>query len=75
MSKYSYITDSIATDNDYVYTDFTIDNDLVTMVTYQDRATGDTVRFILNYNIYAVTVDLGNGQVYELDRYGFVPVR
>ncbi len=76
-SKYSYITDSLATDkkSSYVYTDFTIDNDLVTMVTYKDMETGDTVKFIINYNIYSVLVNLGDGQVYELGRYDFVVVK
>jgi hypothetical protein len=74
-SKYSYITDSLATDKDYVYTDFTIDNNLVTMVTYQDRVTGDTVKFIINYNIYSVSVNLGDGNVYELGKYGFAVIK
>lgn len=73
-SKYSYVTDSLATDKDYEYTDFTVDNDLVVMVTYKDSTTGHTVVFLLNYNIYSVTVNLGNGNVYELGKYGFVQI-
>lgn len=74
-SKYSYITDSLATDKDYVYTDFTVDNNLVTIVTYKDRETGDTVKFIINYNIYSVTVNLGDGEIYELGKYDFAVVK
>jgi hypothetical protein len=73
-SKYSYITDSLATDKDYHYTDFTVDNNLVVMVTYKDSATGHTVAFLLNYNIYSVSVNLGGGNVYELGKYEFVQI-
>ena len=70
-SRYSYVTDSYATDEDYVYTDFTVDNNLVTMVTYQDRVTGDKVVFIINYNIYSVRVSLEDGTVVELGKYDY----
>ena len=53
-SKYSYITDSCAFDENYVKTDYTCDNGNVVMVTYQK---GDSVvKFILNYNLYPITV-------------------
>ena len=70
-TEYDYVTDSFATDGkNYDYTEFTVDNDLVTMVTYYDRVTGDTVYFLINYNIYEVNVNLG-GTVYTLGKYGF----
>lgn len=73
-TKYEYVTDSFATDGkNYDYTDLTVDNNLVTMVTYKDRVTGDTVYFLINYNIYAVKVNLG-GTVYTLDKYGFAKI-
>ena len=74
QSQYKYVTDSLATDKDYVYTDFTVDNNLVTMVIYEDRTTGHRVGFLINYNIYSVEVNLGNGQVYTLDKYDFEPI-
>ncbi len=73
-TKYEYVTDSFATDGkNYDYTDLTVDNNLVTMVTYRDRVTGDTVRFLINYNIYSVKVNL-DGTIYELDKYDFEPI-
>ena len=73
-TQYEYVTDSYATDGkNYDYTDFTVDNNLVTMVTYKDRVTGDTVRFLINYNIYSVRVNL-DGTIYELDKYDFEPI-
>jgi hypothetical protein len=71
-SKYSYITDSFAQDKNYVYTDYTIDNGNITMVTYKN---GDSVvRFILNYNNYTVTVRLDAEHVYELNRHSYVRI-
>jgi len=68
-SQYSYITDSCALDKDYVYTDYTIDNGNVTMVTYKN---GDSeVRFILNYNNYPVTVRLSSELEYKLEGYSY----
>lgn len=56
VTKYTYLTDSATFDKDYVYTDYTIDDGSVTMVTYRN---GDSVvRFILNYNRFDVTVKL-----------------
>ena len=69
VTKYSYITDSCAFDKDYVYTDYTIDNGNVTMVTYQK---GDSVvRFILNYNNYKITVRLSATESYTIEAYGW----
>ena len=68
----AYITDSFALDTDYVYTDYTVDNGNVTMVTYKK---GDSVvRFILNYNNYAVTVKLDENHVYTVEKYGCQPI-
>ncbi len=72
VSKYSYITESCALDKDYIYTDFTIDNNNVTMVTYKKGQ--DTVRFILNYNNYKVTVRLSATEIYELSGYDCVKI-
>ena len=68
-SKYSFITDSEATDENYVYTDFTSDVDNIVLVTYSNGV--DTVKFVLNYNIYSVTVNLGDEGVYEIGRYSY----
>ena len=63
-------TDSTAFDEDYVYTDYTLDDNKVVIVTYQK---GDSVvRFILNYNMYSVQVRLEDGSVRELDKYAFI---
>ncbi len=68
-SQYSYITDSCALDKDYVYTDYTIDNGNVTMVTYKN---GDSeIRFILNYNNFPVTVRLSSELEYKLPGYSY----
>ena len=60
ISEHSFLTDSLATDENYVYTDFTIDKDVV-LVTYENEA-GDRVQFLLNYNIYTVEVALEAGK-------------
>lgn len=69
-TKYTYITDSLAQDEDYVETDYTIDNGNITMVTYKNG--DDVVRFILNYNSYEVTVKLSATEIYELSAYGCI---
>jgi hypothetical protein len=71
-SQYSFIAESLATDKDYVKTDYTSDTNNIVIVTYSDGT--NTVRFILNYNIYSVTVNLGADGVYELDKYGYVRI-
>lgn len=69
VSNYKFITDSVATDADYNYTKYTIDNGNVTMVTYKS---GDSVvRFILNYNNYSVSVRLDSDTVYQLDKQSY----
>ena len=72
VSSYSFYTlsDCLAGD-DYVVTDYTLDNGKVAIVTYQK---GDSiVRFILNYNIYTVNVRL-DGEIYTLDKYSYVKI-
>ena len=58
-SKYNYITMSLATDADYVTTEYTCSSKNVSMVTYRDTVTGEETVFILNYNVYSVKVKLG----------------
>ena len=71
-SKFNYVTDSIATDGSaYVKTDYTVQNYNVVMVTYRNAATGHEVNFVLNYNIYSVVVDLGNGNAFVLSKYDY----
>lgn len=75
-SKYSFITDSAATDKDYVYTDYTSDAGNIILVTYEktlENGEVDTVQFILNYNIYKVKINL-NGEVHELGKYEYKPL-
>ncbi len=71
VSEYSYITDSDADAEDYIETDYTLDNDRVVIVTYSNGT--DTVRFLLNYNVYKVTVRL-SGVEYSVDNYGFIRI-
>jgi hypothetical protein len=68
-SKYFFHTDSLATDKDYVYTNYTSDINNIVIVTYEKD--GDVVKFILNYNIYSVTVNLGDEGTYTLGKYGY----
>ena len=69
-SKYSFLTDSFATDEDYKYTDYTSDIGNVVLVTYTG-ANGETVQFVLNYNIYSVNIRLESGEIVTLDKYGY----
>jgi hypothetical protein len=71
-TKYTYITDSFAQDENYVETDYSITNGNVTMVTY--RHGDDIVRFILNYNSFDVNVKLSATETYELSAYGCVRI-
>ena len=71
-SKYSFFSNSVATDPDYVYTDFTSDINNIVLVTYSNGT--DTVQFILNYNIYEVNVNLGDGNEYTLGMYEYVRI-
>ncbi len=70
VSKYNFVTDSYGDDEDYDHTDYTIDNNLVAMVTYRDpNDHSKIVKFILNYNVYKVSVKLSDGTSCELDKY------
>ena len=70
-SKYHYVTGSYAQDGkNYVATDYTVNNELIVMVTYK-HDDGRTRSFILNYNIYAVEVTFADGQTYVIDKYSF----
>ena len=55
-SKYSFTTDSTIYDAEYEATDYTLYNDNVVMVTYKKG--NSVVNFILNYNLYDVSVKL-----------------
>ena len=67
-SRYSYFTTSHALEEDYVRTNYTIDDGSVTMVTYSDGVR--TVTFILNHNAFAVTINLDGTEV-TLEKYAF----
>ncbi len=70
------VTDSCATDANYVYTDYTDDSGRVTMVTYSNGT--KVVNFVLNYNTYDVVVRLkdasGAVQTHTVSGYGFVRI-
>ena len=69
-SEYDYVTDSKSTAGDaYDMTKYTANNYNVVMVTYSNGT--DTVRFILNYNIYSVIVTLDDGTSVVLDKYDY----
>ena len=68
-SAYKYATDSKALDEKYEYTDYTLDSGKVVMVTYRN-AEGKEVRFVLNFNIYSVDVNV-DGQKFSLGKYEY----
>ena len=70
-SKYSFFTESDAFDKNYKVTNYTLDNNKVVVVTYSNGE--DTVRFVLNYNIYTVDVRI-DGVVYTLDKYAYARI-
>ena len=70
-SKYSFITDSTAFDENYIHTDYTSDRGNIVLVTYEKD--GEKVQFLLNYNIYTVEVKLG-GKTYKLGKYEYTTV-
>ena len=73
-SEYQYVTGSTARDDDYDYTDYTVDNDLIVMVTYAHED-GRTRSFILNYNIYSVEVTLEEGaEPIVIEKYSFARI-
>lgn len=75
-TKYDYVTDSVCYDGDeYDYTDYTVDNKRVVVVTYKNQTTGETETFVLNYNIFGVKVRLDANTVIELDKYSFDSIK
>jgi hypothetical protein len=64
-----YLTKSEADDDWYSLTEYSVDDGSVVMVSYSNGT--ETVRFLLNFSIFAVKVKLG-GTVYELDKFDFV---
>lgn len=68
-SAYSFFTLSDALDPAYERTNYTLANGSVTLVTYSNGT--DTVRFVLNHNVYSVRLIL-DGQEMTLDKYAFV---
>ncbi len=72
-TQYKYVTDSVATDKNYIKTDYTSDDGNVTMVTYQK---GDSVvKFVLNYNNYPVSVRLSaDSAPIVLEGYGYIRI-
>ena len=75
-SKYNFYTDSDCRAEDYVYTEYTLDNDKVVIVKYQkgEGADASICYFILNYNIYSVDVTF-NGVLYTLDKYTYKQIQ
>lgn len=70
-SEYKYLTDSVSTESadTYEFTDYTCDNNNVVMVTYSDGTR--EVSFLLNYNVYPVSVRMKDGTLHTLKKYGF----
>lgn len=58
-------SDALAPSDEYRHTKYTLDDGLIVMVTYEGGTS-----FILNYNVYAVTVTL-DGVTYTIDSYGY----
>ena len=58
--------------SDYVSTDYTLSDERLVLVTYQKKD-GSYVNFVLNYNIFDVTVML-NGVTYTIKSYDYQPI-
>ncbi len=67
------ITDSEATDKNYVKTDYTIDDGSVVLVTYSNGRSEEDVKFVINYNLCDIDVRI-DGVVYTVESYGFVRI-
>jgi len=63
-------TDSDSEAEDYAFTDYTIADDSVVVVTYEKRDGSDTVEILLNFNVFSVKVNY-NGKTYILSPYGY----
>lgn len=57
---------------DYESTDYTLNDEHIVLVTYKKKD-GTLVKFILNYNIFDVTVKL-DGKAYTIGSYDYVPI-
>ncbi len=69
--KSSYFTTSHCLDENYRSTESTVSNGTVVMVTYSNGT--DTVRIIINYNVFAVEARLdGNMGTVRLEKYGYM---
>jgi len=68
-AKSNYMTESEATDPKYKTTNYTINDGSVVLVTYSDGT--DSVRFLLNFSIFNVTVNY-EGTVYTLEKHDFI---
>ena len=66
-------TDSDADDLDYKDTIYTLDDERLVLVTYE-KLDGSLVKFVLNYNIFSVSVKL-DGVVYVIEPYDYCVVR
>ncbi len=73
-SSYSFTTDSKVTENKtYDRTVYTVDTDNVVMVTY--RKGNEEVKFILNYNLFAVDVKLpGSNETHTIESYDYLAI-
>ncbi len=75
-SRFNFITDSMATDNDYRNTEYTCDNKNIVMVTYLDVESGKETIFFINYNVYDVKIkidaSLHEGIDDKLDEFGYI---
>ena len=68
-TKNSFVTDSEADDPAYKKTTYTIDDGSIVLVTYSNGT--DSVRILLNFSIFTVTVKYG-GETYTLGKYDFI---
>ena len=68
-SRYNFYSDSNCYDEDYEFTEYTLDNDKVVLVKYQKG--DEVVYFILNYNIYSVDFKF-NGVEHQLGKYEYI---
>ncbi len=66
-------TDSDAESESYVSTAFTVSDDSVLMVVYENREGTERYGFILNFNVFDVTVSF-RGNKYQIGSYGFARI-
>ena len=68
-TEYSFVTSSDSADPAYKKTSYTISDGSIVLVTYSNGT--ETVRFLLNFGIFNVSVKL-DGQTYKLGKYDFI---